>query len=60
MEWLWKTQNNWNLIEFGVDQRTSVYNVSLYEIPGLFPLRKIARKKTKVKHITQVCGSMHA
>ena len=25
MEWLWKTQNNWNLIEFGVGQRTSVY-----------------------------------
>ena len=28
------------------------------EIPGLLPLRKIAPKKTKTKHVSQVCGSM--
>ena len=28
------------------------------KIPALLPLRKIARKKTKAKRVTQVCGSM--
>ena len=30
------------------------------EIRDLLPLRKIAPKKTKAKHVTQVCGSMQA
>ena len=30
------------------------------ELPGLLPLRKIAPKKTKAEHVTQVCESMRA
>ena len=30
------------------------------KIPGLFPFKKIAPKKTRVERITEVCGSMHA
>ena len=35
-------------------------SVSPDEIPGLLPLKKTAPKKTRVRHITQVCGSVGA
>ena len=35
-------------------------SVSPDKIPGLIPFKKIAPKKTKVKHVTQVHGSMRS
>ena len=35
-------------------------SISPDEIPGLLPLKKTAPKKTRVRHITQVCGSVGA